>query len=689
MKRKASKSFIRRAAGTLPLTVRRATLALILLTSATARAANVVGSLDCCYDVTLGIYVMGWAYDPDFSSASVSMQVMVYTDAGCTSMYGETHSFTANVSRPDVNDAKGITGNHGFSETIAIADEGTYWVRIYAYDYYSANSYDSPVVQVGSTRQVTVTSQNIINLTSETGAVTLYDGYALKGTGGINTCVSIADGATVMLRGVDITNVNEANTYDYSWAGLTCVGDAIIILADGTTNKVKGGNFEYPGILIPEGKTLTIRGNGALEAYSGSYYKESTQLDVSLSCGIGGKYHRNCGNIIIEGGNITATGNSGGGPGIGTYDENNTGRTSGYITITGGNVTAIGGRFAAGIGTGKCSSCGNITITGGTVIATGGSWAAGIGTGEGSTSSHSRCGTITIGSGVTSVTATRGIIADGYESFAIGKGYNSDNVTVNISSNLIDVTEGYTRTLWPGMVLADNDDNTEAIGLKDGQTIDVQLRGRTLYRDGGWNTLCLPFGISNFTGTPLEDATVMELDTDGDYSGNKTGFDAADGTLYLYFKDATAIEAGKPYLIKWDSGDPIVDPVFVGVTISSTAPTEVKSSDNQVTFTGQYNLFPVAADNTSVLNIGSGNAIGYAKSTLRPFRAHFELSNSSSVKGCVMSFGDDGTSISLPLDDERRTKDSEAWYTLDGRKLEGKPTQKGIYINNGLKVIVK
>ncbi|MBQ7180332.1 MAG: hypothetical protein IJR87_03465, partial [Bacteroidaceae bacterium] len=69
--------------------------------------------------------------------------------------------------------------------------------------------------------------------------------------------------------------------------------------------------------------------------------------------------------------------------------------------------------------------------------------------------------------------------------------------------------------------------------------------------------------------------------------------------------------------------------------------------------------------------------------------AHFELSNSSSVKGCVMSFGDDGTSISLPLDDERRTKDSEAWYTLDGRKLEGKPTQKGIYINNGLKVTVK
>ena len=33
--------------------------------------------------------------------------------------------------------------------------------------------------------------------------------------------------------------------------------------------------------------------------------------------------------------------------------------------------------------------------------------------------------------------------------------------------------------------------------------------------------------------------------------------------------------------------------------------------------------------------------------------------------------------------------DSEAWYTLDGRKLNAKPTQKGMYIVNGKKVIVK
>ena len=27
------------------------------------------------------------------------------------------------------------------------------------------------------------------------------------------------------------------------------------------------------------------------------------------------------------------------------------------------------------------------------------------------------------------------------------------------------------------------------------------------------------------------------------------------------------------------------------------------------------------------------------------------------------------------------------WYTLDGRRLTGRPTQKGIFVNNGVKMI--
>jgi len=32
---------------------------------------------------------------------------------------------------------------------------------------------------------------------------------------------------------------------------------------------------------------------------------------------------------------------------------------------------------------------------------------------------------------------------------------------------------------------------------------------------------------------------------------------------------------------------------------------------------------------------------------------------------------------------------SDVWYDLSGRKLRGKPTAKGIYINSGRKVVLK
>ncbi|MBR2114688.1 MAG: hypothetical protein IJ929_08490, partial [Prevotella sp.] len=33
--------------------------------------------------------------------------------------------------------------------------------------------------------------------------------------------------------------------------------------------------------------------------------------------------------------------------------------------------------------------------------------------------------------------------------------------------------------------------------------------------------------------------------------------------------------------------------------------------------------------------------------------------------------------------------DADGWYDLQGRKLSGKPTQKGLYINNGRKIVIK
>jgi hypothetical protein len=232
------------------------------------------------------------------------------------------------------------------------------------------------------------------------------DGETLTGTLASNVKISIADGATVTLKDV---NINGSGTWTSgNYAGITCAGDATITLEG--TNTVKGFADGYPGIFVSSGKTLVINGTGELNASSNGSYDTG-----SGGAGIGGGNNMNCGNIEIQSGTVTATGNQYG-AGIGGGQNANCGN----ITISGGTVTATGGYRAAGIGGGRrgnngtkggydSASCGNITISGGTITATGGEDAAGIGGGRGYNVYYkSSCGTITITSGVTEVTATKG-----------------------------------------------------------------------------------------------------------------------------------------------------------------------------------------------------------------------------------------------------------------------------------------
>ena len=52
-----------------------------------------------------------------------------------------------------------------------------------------------------------------------------------------------------------------------------------------------------------------------------------------------------------------------------------------------------------------------------------------------------------------------------------------------------------------------------------------------------------------------------------------------------------------------------------------------------------------------------------------------------------MDFDDNVTGIVTVFSDEPTTTNSI--YTLDGRRLQGQPTQRGIYIYNGKKTIIK
>ncbi len=100
--------------------------------------------------------------------------------------------------------------------------------------------------------------------------------------------------------------------------------------------------------------------------------------------------------------------------------------------------------------------------------------------------------------------------------------------------------------------LIDNGDNTTVIETNDGITSKVTLQGRTFYRNGTWNTLCLPFSqsIAEIAASSLAGATIKELDV--------AASALTDDVLTLNFKNVTSIEAGKPYIVKWDSDADLV-----------------------------------------------------------------------------------------------------------------------------------
>ena len=235
---------------------------------------------------------------------------------------------------------------------------------------------------------------------------------------------------------------------------------------------------------------------------------------------------------------------------------------------------------------------------------------------------------------------------------------------------------------------------------------DVTLSDRTLYKDGNWNTLCLPFSLSaaqiaanaNFAG-----ATLMTMDVT-----EKNGFDVEDGTLYLWFKTATTIEAGVPYLVKWEKAADyegneanydISNPVFEGVTISNSTAQAVESSTEgleTVQMVGTYSPVSVTANDKSILFLGDANTLYYSTvdRQIRSCRAYFSVPYinghaEAKARAFALSFDGEETTGILEVSANYNGVTDEAWYSLDGVRLSGKPTQRGLYINNGKKVVIK
>ena len=206
---------------------------------------------------------------------------------------------------------------------------------------------------------------------------------------------------------------------------------------------------------------------------------------------------------------------------------------------------------------------------------------------------------------------------------------------------------------------------------------------KRILQPGGWNTFCAPFAIADPASVFGAGVKVKQL----------IGASVTGNTLTLTFGNAASIAAGTPYLIKLNGEDPVDlaadGKEFEGVTQNYTA--------HPTTFSGVVSFVPVinptamTADDKTVLFVTGGNKLTYptADGNINGFRAYFQLDGSlSSARSFVLDFGD-GETTGIGMMSDGRGKMSDVWYDLQGRKLQGKPTTKGLYIVNGKKTIIK
>ncbi len=536
-----------------------------------------------------------------------------------------------------------------------------------------------------------------IYASSYTGTVTIADGQVFTDGSGNNFYGTIADVSTIAGKTLQpVTNavpyvdadgttayctsyteltgsetmlapgwyvVNSDITYDHNLE-LSDEGTVNIILADGKTMTINLGQYDNPGIRgIAGEKNLTIYGQTAqdgtlrITAVTGGIYCGTLTINsgtVNVSSSTSSIYATR---VIINGGVVTATANG--------KDVNNP---------NGSNLLCY-----------SIFSSEGVSINGGQVTATGNSGRIASGNSSDITLGYTKA---------TDFISFKRIDAAGEVKIANDKSM-TDGTNIYNSSTSSETLEALTNvTLRPfkAITLADNADNTSAISGWNGGVANVTLSGRTLWKDGAWNTLCLPFDVST-TSEPLsgDNVKAMVLRTsDSGLSGT---------TLTLNFDAAPAtIPAGTPFIVKWDNtGENITNPVFNGVTIDKT--------NRDVAFTsgwfkGTYEKMAFAEENKSILFVGDDNNLHWPKegASLGACRAYFELSDVEPGGGggnapelrIVLNFGEEEkTGISsLTPDPSPKGKGSD-YYTLDGRKLNAKPMKKGLYIHNGRKVVIK
>ena len=169
------------------------------------------------------------------------------------------------------------------------------------------------------------------------------------------------------------------------------------------------------------------------------------------------------------------------------------------------------------------------------------------------------------------------------------------------------------------LTLYANHDNTTTLTTMNGVNANVTLEGVTFHKNGEWNVFTLPFTILADAGIFNDALDYKQLNQTSSYNN---------GELTINLKAVSTFTAGTPYLVKWDSGDDIVNPTFENVVISAATASSVHNTDNNVHFHGSFAPANLTIGSTQNLYLGADGKLHLPAegcNTINAFAGYFTV----------------------------------------------------------------
>lgn len=232
----------------------------------------------------------------------------------------------------------------------------------------------------------------------------------------------------------------------------------------------------------------------------------------------------------------------------------------------------------------------------------------------------------------------------------------------------------------PTISLSESEENK----IETKSDISISLNRKLV--KGVWNTICLPFDVSEAQAKSAFGADVRIAALNAESKGNTLMFDN---------KTAEGIKAAVPYLIMPSEVKANNQYEFYNVSIKpeNTTPAATVSTHDGFAFKGIYNKVDITQDINNSKSyaafLGANNTLFKAKSgtTTKGFRAYFAIPNSTATSALRVVV--DGNATSIKNINCGVVESDDAVYNLQGQRVDARSLMPGLYIKAGKKFVVR